>query len=426
MPAFSWRSTLPHPPAAVERWHRAPDASGRLLPPWERTDPAGRLAVGPCRLRFTVDAEALHLRIPAIPLVSERRIAPIPTGSAVEDRARWLPRFGPVDDALRRRLSRAIRWQHHKLDRDLRRSLPGDRRALQIAISGASGLVGSALSAFLHGIGHRVIPLVRDDRPGIRWDPRGGTVGPGLEDVDAVIHLAGAPIAPRRWSPAVREQIRASRVCGTRTLARALARLPPKVFISTSAVGYYGDRGDRTLCEEDGPGTGFLAEVARAWEEAVEPARDAGWRVTTVRVGLVLSARGGLLRALLPLFRLGLGGRIGDGSQWMSWIHLDDLVGLYHWLLHTPLEGPVNGTAPTPVRNRTFSATLARSLHRPAFLPAPAPLLHLAAGPTKADELLLASQRAPPVRALRAGFRFFAPTLDEALALELATAWDRG
>ncbi|MCA9573716.1 MAG: NAD-dependent epimerase/dehydratase family protein, partial [Myxococcales bacterium] len=171
------------------------------------------------------------------------------------------------------------------------------------------------------------------------WDPARGEVGPGLESVDAVVHLAGAPIAEHRWTDAWKTTVRDSRVQGTRTLARALAGLPPKVFVSTSAVGFYGDRGDEPLDEASPAGTGFLADVGRAWEAEVQPAVDAGWRVSIVRVGLVISTHGGILGPLLPMFRWGLGGPVGDGQQWMSWVHLDDLVAMFHWLLTSDHAG---------------------------------------------------------------------------------------
>lgn len=284
---------------------------------------------------------------------------------------------------------------------------------LTIAISGSTGLVGTRLSQRLRELGHTVRPLVRnDDDDGIPWDPIGGHVGEGLAQCDAVVHLAGAPIAEHRWTDEVKDTIRASRVLGTRTLVRALDDLPPRPLISTSAVGYYGDRDDEELDEQSLPGTGFLAEVSAAWEEE---ARQAPGRVAIVRTGLVLAAHGGLLEPLLPLYKVGAGGPIGGGDQWMSWIHLDDLVGLYVHLLTHEVEGVFNGVAPNPVQNRFFAKVLGRVLERPAVLPTPAFGVRLALGREKADELVLASQRVHPTASLAAGHRFEFPRLEEAL-----------
>jgi len=268
---------------------------------------------------------------------------------------------------------------------------------MRVLFSGASGLVGSALVPALERAGHEVRRLVRRAPRGpaeIAWDPAAGSLDPAaLAGVDAAINLAGVGIASR-WTTARRQAIRDSRVRATSLLASTLAALEPRprVLVSGSASGWYGDRGDEPLDEDAAPGTGFLAETARAWEAAAEPARRAGLRVVHPRLGMVLARRGGALGTLLLPFRLGLGGPVGSGRQWWSWIALDDLAAILVRLLEDEaFAGPVNVTG-HPVRQRDFAATLGRVLRRPALLPTPAVALRLALG-GMADELLLASQR---------------------------------
>lgn len=298
---------------------------------------------------------------------------------------------------------------------------PGAARPAQrVAITGTSGLIGSHLAALLRARGHAPVPVVRRAaRPGeIAWDPARGEIDPApFAETDAVVHLAGESIAAGRWTPARLEAIRRSRVEGTRLLAQALARCaaPPRALISASAVGIYGDRGDEILTEASPPGSGFLAELARAWEEATAPAQGAGIRVVHLRIGMVLSAAGGALPRLLPVFRLGLGGRLGHGRQFMSWIALDDLLEVIsHALADERLSGPVNAVSPQPVTNREFTEALGRVLRRPTVLPAPAPLLRLVFGEV-ADALLLASTRVVPARLTALGFRFQCADLTDAL-----------
>lgn len=293
---------------------------------------------------------------------------------------------------------------------------------MKMVVSGASGLVGLALTASLVAGGNRVRRLVRrepDQGAGdIAWDPAAGRLGPAdLEGVDAVVHLGGESIASGRWSEEKRKRIRDSRVGSTRLLAETLARMerPPQVLICASAVGYYGDRGHECLSEEAAAGKSFLAQVCAEWEAAAEPARAAGIRVVNLRFGVVLAPNGGALRQMLPLFRLGLGGRLGTGDQYWSWIGIDDAVGaVEHVLAVDSLSGPVNVTAPVPVTNREFTAVLARVLRRPAWLPAPSAALRLALGPM-ADELLLASTRALPKQLLDSGYVVRHAELESAL-----------
>ncbi len=292
-----------------------------------------------------------------------------------------------------------------------------------ILVSGSHGLIGSALARALSSGGDRVVPLVRPASAptpqGLVWDPAAGRVDAGgLEGLDAVVHLAGESIAGGRWTAARRDRIRRSRIDATALLAGTLARLarPPRVFVCASAVGYYGDRGDEVLHEDSGSGAGFLADLCRDWEAAASPARAAGIRVVYARSGTVLSTAGGMLPRVLPLFRLGLGGVLGSGAQYLSWIALADHIGALQYLLGADgIAGPVNLVAPHAVTNREFTRALGRALRRPTPLPVPAAALRLAFG-RLADEALLASTRVEPARLLASGYRFRYPDLGAALA----------
>jgi uncharacterized protein (TIGR01777 family) len=303
----------------------------------------------------------------------------------------------------------------------------------RVLISGASGLLGSPISASLSG-SHEIVRLVRggagslplrehSDRRvlaranrEIPWEP-GKALDPALvEGFDSVIHLAGESIVGR-WTADKKARIRDSRVRGTATLAEALARttVKPRTLLSASAIGYYGDRGDEILREESPVGTGFLAETSRAWEAATEPAMQAGIRVVHLRTGVVLSQHGGALDKMLLPFKLGAGGRVGSGRQWWSWIHIADIVGaVTHILRSDSLRGPVNLVAPDPATNTEFTRTLAQVLHRPAFLPMPAFVARLALG-EMADAALLASQRVEPAKLAASGYAFQFPELRRAL-----------
>ncbi len=292
---------------------------------------------------------------------------------------------------------------------------------MNILVSGSRGLIGSALVPALTARGHRIVRLVRaptaPSPDQIAWDPGSGRIDArALEGIDAVIHLAGESIATGRWTAAKKARIRESRVRGTRSIADALAGLgrKPDVLVCASATGYYGDRGEEILVEDSEPGAGFLAEVVRAWEAAAAPARDAGIRVVHLRSGVVLSPGGGALARLLPVFRLGLGGRLGSGRQFMSWITIDDEVeAIVHALTRDDLRGPVNFVSPHPVTNREFTATLGRILRRPAPCAVPGAMLRLALGEVASE--LLASQRVHPARLLAAGYAFRYPAVELAL-----------
>ncbi len=293
---------------------------------------------------------------------------------------------------------------------------------MKILVTGSSGLVGSALVSFLTDGGHEILRLVRSKprsgMPEIRWNPETGDVDLArLEGVEAVVHLAGENIASGRWTAEKKIRIRESRVRGTRLLCESLAHLeqPPRVLVCASATGYYGDRGEEVLREESPPGSGFLAEVCQAWEAAAEPARQKGMRVAHLRLGMVLSPKGGALARMLLPFRLGLGGVVGSGKQYWSWIALDDAVGAAcHALTTEALQGPVNAVAPRSVTNREFAQTLGRVLGRPSLFPLPAFVARILFG-QMAQELLLASTRVEPQRLLATGYSFRYPDLEGAL-----------
>lgn len=297
---------------------------------------------------------------------------------------------------------------------------------MKIVISGASGLIGTALCDALADERHDVVRLTRGaPSPGsVRWDPARGEIDhAGLEGAVAVVHLAGEGIASRRWNARHKARVLDSRVRGTHLLAEAIARLdrPPAVLVSASAVGFYGDRGDETLTEEAAAGDGFLPEVCRAWEAATEPAEAEGVRVVHSRTGIVLAARGGALPPMLLPFRLGFGGRLGSGRQWWPWITLEDEVRALMWCIENEsLRGPVNLVSPNPVRHAEFAAIVGRVVHRPAIVPAPAFALRAVLGPEMAHQILLLSQRVVPGRLEATGFSFSHPELEGGLRAELA------
>ena len=299
-----------------------------------------------------------------------------------------------------------------------------------VAVTGSTGLIGSALVARLRELGHEVRPVVRRAGAGgagagteVRWDPSAGTIdAAALAGVDAVVHLAGESIAGGRWNDEKRRRIMESRTKGTSLLASTLASLErrPDVLVSGSAVGFYGDRGDEELTEASPRGTGFLADVAVAWEAAAAPAAAAGIRTVLARTGIVMAGNGGALKPQLPLFKVGLGGRMGSGRQWQGWISLRDEVDALVHLLTADVDGPVNLTAPAPVTNAEFTDVLGTVLHRPTFLAIPRFAPRLALGREMADELLFVSQRALPERLLASGYRFHHTDLEQGLRAVLS------
>lgn len=289
---------------------------------------------------------------------------------------------------------------------------------MKILVTGSSGLIGSAVSPSLAAKGHTVIALSRDAGTSPSWNPTTGAIDPkSIDAADAVIHLAGANIGAKRWTKARKRVILDSRVGPTTALAKSLAQLdnPPSTFVVASAIGYYGDRDDEWLDESSTAGVGFLADVVQQWEHATTPAAARGIRVVNLRFGVILTPEGGALKRMLPPFKLGLGGPIGSGKQYMSWVGLEDVIGaIEHVLTNPPISGPVNVVAPNPVTNREFADTLGHVLSRPAFLPLPAFALRILLG-EMADELLLYSAHVRPTKLTTSGYPFRGTNLEESL-----------
>lgn len=437
--------TEPLPASAEEvfAWHERPGALERLMPPWEAAEVRQRIGgisdgartvlsvpVGPFRLRWVarhrntiagrqfVDEQVSG---PFAHWIHAHKMLPVSDhSSALHDRIEFAPPLGPVGRVaapwLRRRVERMLRYRHEVLRDEFAQGMPA--RRLTVAVSGATGFIGSPLVDALTTAGHTVRRIVRArPEPGdIVWNPAHGELDPRqLEGVNAVIHLSGENIAGR-WTTERKRRIRQSRIDGTSLLARTLAglRQKPEVLVSISAVGFYGDRGDTVLDEHASPGSDFLAEVCVAWEKSADPARDAGIRVVHPRLGMVLSPAGGALPRLALPIRLGVGGRLGPGTQWLSWVSLDDVLGaLRHAIEQDDLTGPVNlvGTA---VQNREFMHSLARVLQRPALVPVPALPLRAVAG-EMAEALILSSQRVEPAALAGSSYRMRYPELEGAL-----------
>ena len=439
-----YSSVVDAPREEVFAWHARPGAFLRLSPPWQpmrvitEADSLqnGRAELAlPGGLRWVAEHQADGYDPPRrfVDTIGAAGLASLPARIAM--RWRHIHEFEDVGDGRTRVIDRvetpvpaqALRPMFAYRHRQLADYLAAHKQATDhrlreatVAVTGSSGLVGSALTAFLSTGGHRVIRLVRHaaaDANERHWNP--ADPDPDLlAGVAAVVDLAGASIAGR-FTDAHRRAVRDSRIGPTRRLAELVARMPdgPSVLISASAIGYYGyDREDEVLTEDSSRGEGFLADVVAEWEEATAPAGRAGVRVVLVRTGIVQSPRGGTLRLLRPLFSAGLGGRIGDGGQWLSWIGIDDLVDTYYrGLWDTDLSGPVNAVAPEPVRNVDYTRTLARVLHRPAVLPVPPLGPRLLLGNQGARELACASQRVIPAKLQQADHRFRHPNLEQAL-----------
>ncbi len=446
---FSKSIRVSRPVGEVFAWHERPGALERLTPPWERVEvlaqsggirDGGRVVlrskVGPFWSRWEVNHRGYQERKQFCdvqvrgPFAAWEHVHRFKSEGASQctltDEIQYTLPLGGVGRLggafVREKLERLFSYRHTVMRDDLAVAARyGAVRPLRILISGASGLVGRALVPYLHSQGHEVIRLVRH-RPyaadEFYWEPlKGGLDLAPLRQIDAVIHLAGESIAGGRWTAARREAIRASRVIGTRTLVEAVDRMRhrPFVFITASAIGFYGDGGEKAWREDDSRGSGFLAEVCEAAERQAAVARGFGIRVVKLRTGLVLSPAGGALAKMLPVFLAGLGGRFGSGRQWMSWISIDDLVGAYyHAILDQRCNGPLNAVAPEPVTNAEFTATLAKVLQRPAILPVPGAALKLAFG-AMAQEALLSSARVEPVRLHDAQFWFRHERLEAAL-----------
>lgn len=446
---FVRRSRLEAPAAAVFRWHERPGAFERLTPPWEAVRVVERhggiedgarvvLRMGPgsfgvrwvAEHRDFVAGEQFRDEQVAGPFarwIHTHRVEPDGDRACwLEDRIEYALPLGGLGALVgggytRRKLARMFRYRHQLTAGDIAAHARAEGvGTMRILVTGASGLIGGTLVPFLTTGGHEVVTLTRGrPRPGaVTWDPERGTIDrAALEGLDAVVHLAGENISTGRWTAAKKARIHDSRVHGTRALCEALAALqrPPKVLVAASAIGFYGNRGNDVVDEDSAPGGGFLADVCKEWEAATAPAAASGIRVVNMRFGVVLSGNGGALASMLTPFKLGAGGPIGGGEQYMSWIAVDDTADAILFALTTPaLSGPVNAVAPTPVTNAEFARTLGAVLSRPAIVPMPAFAVRLLFG-EMGDELLLSSTRVEPHRLRAAGFTFRFPALEPTL-----------
>lgn len=449
MAEFEASSRVPASADDLFRWHARPGAFQRLVPPWETVEvvsggdslsPGSRvelaMRLGPLKLKWIAEHTQLtegrefqdvQQSGPFASWTHTHTMFSEPDGtSRLRDRIEYhLPfgRFGELvaGRAVRRHLQRVFRHRHRITIDDLRQHQQAPRNAtMKILVTGSSGLVGSALVPFLTTGGHEVVRLVRGEGKSgtITWSPANDTLDPAaIEGFDAVVHLAGENIGEGRWTDAKKREIRESRVRSTRLLAKTLASLkqPPKVLVSASAIGYYGDRGEELLTEDSPPGNDFLADVCREWEAAADEAREAGLRVVHLRTGVVLSPNGGALAKMLLPFKLGLGGVIGSGKQYWSWIALDDLVGvIHHALINESVSGPLNAVAPHAVTNREFTRTLGTVLRRPTRFPLPGVVARTVLG-EMARPLLLSSAQVRPVKLEQTGYLFRFPELEPAL-----------
>ncbi len=458
MPDLSYRSPMPVSREALFAWHARPGAFTRLTPPWadvrlvsfdglhDGSRATIRMAAGPLPITWVAEhrnVEAgrgfddVQVRGPFAAWEHRHRMEAggSPSESVMNDAIRFELPFGPLgalgEPFARRELDRQFAYRHRTLQGDLALHARLALSPMRIAMTGASGLLGRALTAILTTGGHTVVPLTRQRRGApegsIFWSPREDEIdADALAGVDAVVHLAGEPVFAPRWSEEKKSRILASRQQGTTLLARTLAALRPRprVFVSASAVGIYGDRPGERLTEVSAPSeTGFLPLVCRLWEQATAPAADAGIRTVTMRTGVVLSPQGGALATMLPFFRAGLGGPIG-GDQIVPWISLDDAIGGYlHALGTSALAGPVNLTAPTPVSMTSFARALGRTLSRPAVLPVPGAVLEAITG-EMGREVLLASADVRPERLARSGYAFRHADIETALRHVLGRSRD--
>ncbi|HSH94935.1 MAG TPA: TIGR01777 family oxidoreductase [Roseimicrobium sp.] len=453
---ITFQSHILAPADAVYDWHARPGALERLTPPWEKVqivektgglENGSRVTLetrfGPFATRWVAEHHDCvindHFRDRQIsgPFKSwdhlHRFRSDGTQASVLEDQIRFTLPLGKLGKLFglhytRQRLKRMFLYRHATTAADVRLHLEYENRPrLRIAISGASGMVGTSLTHFLTTGGHTVIPIVRKrgTREEILWNPTDGTIDrERLSGCDAVIHLAGDNIAGGRWTTEKKARIRNSRVDTTALLAKTLASMQrgPRTLICASAIGIYGDQGDRMLDETSPKGDGFLADVGEAWESAAAPAMTAGLRVVFTRFGIILTPAGGALQKMLPPFLAGAGGAVGSGRQYWSWVSIEDVLGILHFaLMEERISGPVNTVAPHSVTNREFTEALARVLHRPALLPLPASLAKLAFG-EMAEATLLASTRVQPAALQQLGYRFRHPDLAAALEFLLGRA----
>jgi uncharacterized protein (TIGR01777 family) len=442
---FSFSTEFPFSADEVFAWHLRKGAVERMIPPWRRIAflfPPGspenegsqvglKVAFGPLCFRWMLEHKNLtHFAFSDVQISGpfksyshRHRVIPHGAGSCVlSEEIRYDPYSACAGAYLNREFTQMFRWRHAILSEDLKLFARHPRAPLRILLSGSRGLIGSHLKILLQTAGHRVVSLVRgsgqSSEATVFWEPARGTlVKEDFEGFDAVIHLAGESIAGGLWTSKRKEEIFLSRCRDTCLLSQALSQLsrPPKTLISASAVGFYGNRWDEELNENSSKGTGFLSDVCQKWELATEAMENQGCRVVHPRFAMVLSRRGGALKKMLAPFKWGLGGRIGSGEQIISWVGLDDAIGaLYHLAMDDSLSGPVNIAAPAPVSQEQFAHALSRKLHRPACMPLPAGILRFLFR-EMADEVLLSSTRAVPLKLTQAGYVFRYPDLDTAL-----------
>lgn len=450
MPEVVYRSRIEASAGEVFAWHSRPGAFERLKPPWlsveilQRTGTiknGDRIIIamkpGPLKINWVAEHRDyiegrqfrdVQLKGPFAKWQHTHLMHPDGASACfLEDRVDFELPFGILGNLAGkkfaiRKLNRMFEYRHQVTKRDLMLHSNKGGKTMKVLISGASGLIGSALVPFLTSGGYEVKRLVRSksaaDGDAIFWDVQSETIDKdALIGIDAVVHLAGENLAGGRWTEKRKQKILNSRVKGTRLLSKTLAEMdkPPKVLVSASAIGYYGDRGDEVLQEDSEPGSGFLAKVCQEWEAAVKPAADKGIRVVNLRFGLVLSAEGGALKKMLLPFKMGVGGKIGSGDQYWSWIVIDDVVGaIHHAITHDSLVGPVNAVAPFPVTNEEFTRILGRILKRPTIFPLPEFAAKLALG-EMADEMLLTSARVQPKKLPAAGYNYEFTDLEAAL-----------
>ncbi|MDM8524883.1 TIGR01777 family oxidoreductase [Desulfococcaceae bacterium HSG8] len=443
------RSHISAPVETVFKWHTRSGAIERLTPPWEsvrviRRDGGIRKGAAvvmkikagsfPCHwIAEHTDYEKNRLfrdrqvRGPFARWVHTHRFEPDGNSACfLEDHIEYALPFGLLGNFIagsrvRNQLERMFNYRHAITKRDIAAHLPEKGKApLNILISGASGIVGSALVPFLTTGGHRVIRLVRrcPEKKEVFWNPLSGYLDPNdLNGIDTVIHLAGENIGQGRWTKAKKKRILESRIKGTSLIARAAAKLRPmpRVMVCASAIGYYGNRGEWILTEKDGPGNDFISQVCYEWEKAAAPAIEKGIRVVFLRIGIALTPAGGALAKLLLPFQAGVGGKLGNGRQYMSWVSMDDVISVIHRMItDDSMEGPVNVVAPNPVTNIELTKILGRVLSRPTSLSVPAPLIRLAFG-EMGREVPLSSTRVIPEKLLKAGYKFYDPDPEGAI-----------
>ena len=451
--SFKSQHTLPFPVADVFAWHERPGALARLTPPWQPAQVLSRqgtihdgdvtvlqINAGPLHIEWEArhfDFEAgsgfkdEQIRGPFAKWTHAHRFVACAGGTVAQDEVTYRIPGGRLAEAFGRssvenKLHRLFAYRYAALQADLARHAAYQGPPLRVVVAGSSGLVGRALCAFLSTGGHHVVRLVRASsvsRPdavgeSVVWDPYAGALDlAALGRVDSIVNLAGENVAGARWTPERKRKLASSRVEVTQFLADVACRLDPKpkVLINASAMGFYGDRGDDLVDESSPRGNGFLADLCEAWEGATGRAADAGIRVVLPRISLVLTPEEGILAKMLPPFRAGVGGRLGSGQQWMSWMALDDLVGLFHRaLFDAQYQGPVNACTPNTVRNEAFTTALGKALELPTFLPVPAFALKLALG--EMGEVATSSTRMAAAALLRLSFPYQLSTLDAAFA----------